>query len=55
MELLSYNAVGALGVPVKVGDARVAFKFNDASTYVTADFKFKEASTCEKFGLAVKA
>jgi topoisomerase-4 subunit A len=52
-----------LGVPVNVGEAKLAFKFNEtstceklgfkfkeASTYVTADFKLREVSTCEKLG-----
>ena len=31
-ELLLEAAVGAVGVPVNVGDTRFAFKFNEAST-----------------------
>ena len=44
-ELLSYAAVGAFGMPVNVGDARFAFKFNAVSTYVISDFRFNDAST----------
>ena len=31
--------------PVNVGETKFAFKFNDASTALLFDFKFKEAST----------
>jgi hypothetical protein len=42
--------LGAVTMPVNVGDTAFAFMLRDASTYVPSDFKFNDASTCVKLG-----
>ena len=44
-------AVGAKGVPVRVGEAKFAFKFKDASTLLMLAFKFRAVCVAVDIGL----
>ena len=52
--LVPLLAVGAKGVPVKVGEARFAFKFKEASVASKSAFNFKEASVVSKSAFKFK-